>query len=226
MIELLKEQSFSSALDALKHGKRITREGWNGRGMWLRYYDPYADKEFPITEYEPCEGTPLPWIGMKTADGKFVPWLASQTDLLSNDWIIINDGKSYLEHNAILVPENIKFCRFMAQTYLLVSPNGELVLGQSHGMPSAGPIGYTSLAIPENKPKAFLVPCKRSDLKPGDIAFRAIRDLSYSLCDFSIHNQYCVILNSNESAYWDNEMDMKVDKPEPNVQWFKVIFEE
>ena len=27
-----------------------------------------------------------PWIGMKTADGKFVPWLASQTDMLAEDW--------------------------------------------------------------------------------------------------------------------------------------------
>jgi hypothetical protein len=31
----------------------------------------------------------LPWIGMKTADNKFVPWLASQTDVLSEDWQII-----------------------------------------------------------------------------------------------------------------------------------------
>jgi hypothetical protein len=31
----------------------------------------------------------LPWIGMKTADGKFVPWLASQTDLLANDWEVV-----------------------------------------------------------------------------------------------------------------------------------------
>jgi len=32
---------------------------------------------------------PLPWIGMKTADDKFVPWLASQTDVLANDWCVV-----------------------------------------------------------------------------------------------------------------------------------------
>lgn len=32
----------------------------------------------------------MPWIGMKTADGKFVPWLASQTDLLASDWSVVN----------------------------------------------------------------------------------------------------------------------------------------
>jgi hypothetical protein len=31
----------------------------------------------------------LPWIGMKTADNKFVPWLASQTDILAEDWEIV-----------------------------------------------------------------------------------------------------------------------------------------
>lgn len=33
--------------------------------------------------------TALPWIGMKTADNKFVPWLASQTDMLAEDWAVI-----------------------------------------------------------------------------------------------------------------------------------------
>ena len=31
----------------------------------------------------------LPWIGMKTVDDKFVPWLASQTDVLSEDWGVV-----------------------------------------------------------------------------------------------------------------------------------------
>jgi hypothetical protein len=42
-----------------------------------------------MVETNPCEGTPIPWVGMKTADNKFVPWLASQTDILSEDWQII-----------------------------------------------------------------------------------------------------------------------------------------
>ena len=81
--------TFSKALEALKQGKKITRTGWNGKNMWLRYYDPYSDQEFPVQEIEPCEGTLSPWIAMKTVDNCFVPWLASQTDLLLNDWVIL-----------------------------------------------------------------------------------------------------------------------------------------
>lgn len=77
---------FSAALQVIKNGGRVRRSGWNGKSMWLRYYEPYTDKEFPIREIEPCEGTPIAWIGMKTADNKFVPWLASQTDILATDW--------------------------------------------------------------------------------------------------------------------------------------------
>jgi hypothetical protein len=81
--------NFSKALECLKVGSKICREGWNDKGAWLRLYHPYLDKEFPIVEKEPCEGTLLPWIGMKTADNGFVPWLASQTDLLAEDWCIL-----------------------------------------------------------------------------------------------------------------------------------------
>lgn len=222
MIELLKEQSFSSALDALKNGKRITREGWNGRNMWLRYYDPYADKEFPITEHEPCEGTPLPWIGMKTADRKFVPWLASQTDLLSNDWIIINDGNGHLKHNAIPVPENIKFLSW-SNMYGIISSTGRLALFGTDGLPALSRIEpWISKA---HYVGGHLIPCKRSDLNPGDIAFRGITGAPPDLQEFTIHHQYCVILNEDESAYWYNEMDMKVDGICGGVFWYKVIFE-
>ncbi|MHB1152090.1 MAG: DUF2829 domain-containing protein [Eubacteriales bacterium] len=81
--------SFGAAVKLLKEGYKARRLGWNGKGMWIRIYNPYEDKEFPIREINPCEGTPISWIGMKTADNKFVPWLASQTDILSEDWEII-----------------------------------------------------------------------------------------------------------------------------------------
>jgi hypothetical protein len=69
--------TFGLAVEALRMGKKVARAGWNGKGMWLR-----------IT----CEddATALPWVGMKTADNKFVPWLASQTDILAEDWQIID----------------------------------------------------------------------------------------------------------------------------------------
>lgn len=94
--------SFGLAIEALKQGKKIARTGWNGKGMWLRHIEPYAPHPDDSPAASPrnpyfkawdnnaeAEGTMLPWIGMKTADNKFVPWLASQTDVLAEDWQII-----------------------------------------------------------------------------------------------------------------------------------------
>lgn len=74
---------FGWALDMLKAGKKVTRGGWNGRGMWLQLIES--------NDYDIADGLVgmiplLPWIGMKTAVGCFVPWLASQTDMLAEDW--------------------------------------------------------------------------------------------------------------------------------------------
>lgn len=83
--------NFGQALKALKKGAKVRRTGWNGKGMWLRLYNPYLDREFSIREHYPADldsGTLAPWIGMHTADNQFVPWLASQTDLLAEDWEI------------------------------------------------------------------------------------------------------------------------------------------
>lgn len=67
--------NFGQALDVLKTGGRVARTGWNGKGMWLSLQRPDAGSKMT-----------LPYIYMKTADGMIVPWLASQTDVLSEDW--------------------------------------------------------------------------------------------------------------------------------------------
>lgn len=67
--------NFSKALDNLKTGDHIARQGWNGKGMWLGLQKP--DKNSKMT---------LPYIYMKTACNNLVPWLASQTDILADDW--------------------------------------------------------------------------------------------------------------------------------------------
>lgn len=67
--------NFSYALNYLKSGKRVCRSGWNGKGMWLCLQHPDAFSKMT-----------LPYIYMRTACGNSVPWLASQTDLLSDDW--------------------------------------------------------------------------------------------------------------------------------------------
>ena len=79
--------NFGEAVYALKQGKKVARNGWNGKGMWLSlvktgHYDVGQKTVGDIAEL-------LPWIGMKTADNKFVPWLASQTDVLAEDWVIL-----------------------------------------------------------------------------------------------------------------------------------------
>lgn len=81
-------RDFGGALKALRNNKRVLRKGWNGKGMWLSYLDPYNNKQFILQEKD-IEGTFAPYIGMKTADNKYVPWLASQTDILAEDWEVL-----------------------------------------------------------------------------------------------------------------------------------------
>lgn len=69
--------SFSTALDALKTGKSIYRQGWNGKGMSLELQIPDENSKMS-----------LPYIFMNTVNAQRVPWVASQTDLLASDWVI------------------------------------------------------------------------------------------------------------------------------------------
>lgn len=81
-----KIQDFGWALMELKEGKKVSRQGWNGKGMYLFLEIPIPLNDRPHEEYELER---LPYIMMKTADNKLVPWLASQTDILSEDWEIL-----------------------------------------------------------------------------------------------------------------------------------------
>lgn len=80
---------FEDALKNIKSGNKVARKGWNGKGMWLSYLDPYYNNQFDLVEKE-IEGTFAPYIGMKTADNKYVPWSASQTDILAEDWGVLS----------------------------------------------------------------------------------------------------------------------------------------
>ena len=81
---------FSSALARLKGGDRVARSGWNGKDMFL-FLVPgshFTVNRAPLLGIYP-EGTDIdyrPHIDMKTAQGDVVPWVASQSDLLSDDW--------------------------------------------------------------------------------------------------------------------------------------------
>jgi len=95
----VKTIDFGDALRALKAGKRVARQGWNGRGMWLAMSPGVkalpADKFWagPNREHaEKCGGVAdvLPCLTMKTATGEIVMgWLASQSDMLADDWVVV-----------------------------------------------------------------------------------------------------------------------------------------
>lgn len=73
--------NFSMALEALKEGERVARSGWNGKGMFL-----FIVKNWTYTDGRQDNYPNLPFIAMKTAGNEVVPWLASQTDILAEDW--------------------------------------------------------------------------------------------------------------------------------------------
>lgn len=75
MNESLTKLSFSEALLALKVGAKMTRIGWNGKGMYIELQTPTETSKMT-----------RPYLFMKTVDDQLVPWVASHTDLLADDW--------------------------------------------------------------------------------------------------------------------------------------------
>jgi hypothetical protein len=75
----MKGMDFQWALSELKQGRRVTRLGWNGPGQFLELQVPDAHSKMT-----------LPYIYIRTVQGDLVPWLCSQTDMLSNDWGTLN----------------------------------------------------------------------------------------------------------------------------------------
>ena len=71
----METHDFAFALRLLRQGKKVAREGWNGKGMWICIQVPNFNSKMSLA-----------YIYMKTACNNQVPWLASQTDLLAEDW--------------------------------------------------------------------------------------------------------------------------------------------
>jgi hypothetical protein len=78
---------FSNFGDVLKHLKQsplcysAARRGWNGKGQFIMLQVPDENSKMG-----------LPYIYITTVEGKRVPWLASQTDMLAEDWILLSSG--------------------------------------------------------------------------------------------------------------------------------------
>jgi hypothetical protein len=70
--------TFGGAIAALKEGKRVSRAGWNCKDQYLGLQNPDENS-----------ANSLPYVYIITVDGKRVPWLASQTDMLSEDWFVL-----------------------------------------------------------------------------------------------------------------------------------------
>ncbi|HRV01153.1 MAG TPA: DUF2829 domain-containing protein [Mesotoga sp.] len=84
---------FQNALTNLKVGNKVARNGWNGKDMYLylvRGGKFNVNREPLLTHLGyGTEATYRDHIDMKTADGSLVPWVASQTDLLADDWKVV-----------------------------------------------------------------------------------------------------------------------------------------
>jgi len=85
--------NFSDALAQIKTGYKLQRAGWNGKGMFV-FLVPgsiFKANRPPLLDIFP-EGTEVKYhahIDMRTATGEICPWLASQTDVLADDWQVM-----------------------------------------------------------------------------------------------------------------------------------------
>ena len=70
--------TFGQAIEFMKNGYKVARKGWNGNNMYIKLQK--TDEHSKMT---------IPYIYMKTVSNDLVPWLASQTDMLSYDWMIV-----------------------------------------------------------------------------------------------------------------------------------------
>ena len=83
---------FAEALELAKQGAKISREGWNGKGMFIFLVSGESIKSAVNEAYgDPAKNgcNVLDFLMMSTAQKDLVPWLASQTDVLAEDWDVV-----------------------------------------------------------------------------------------------------------------------------------------
>lgn len=74
--------TFGEAVERMKRGFKVARDGWNGKNQWVALQVP--DKNSKMT---------LPYMYLRTTDGNLVPWTPSQTDSVSEDWSVVEESK-------------------------------------------------------------------------------------------------------------------------------------
>lgn len=70
--------NFSEALYYLKSGKKVSRTGWNGKGMYIEMQAVTSTSKMT-----------KPYVFMSTAEKDLIPWLCSQADMFANDWQLV-----------------------------------------------------------------------------------------------------------------------------------------
>ena len=83
--------NFGLALEACKMGERIARKGWNGKNMYVFLaHEPDFNTDADLSMYDGLEVEVGDVLAMKTAQETFqLGWLASQADMLADDWYIV-----------------------------------------------------------------------------------------------------------------------------------------
>lgn len=88
--------TFGEAVESMRAGLKVARSGWNGKGMFLYMvgsgrYAPTTPAGREIANQQTDGLVPYrPYIAMLTVQGDVVPWLASQSDILEDDWVVID----------------------------------------------------------------------------------------------------------------------------------------
>lgn len=83
--DVTKGCAFGHAVELMKLGFKMARKGWNGKGMYITLVsgDNWAMDKHENTICEKCC-----WLGVKTVDNQFMPWVPSQSDVLAEDWVL------------------------------------------------------------------------------------------------------------------------------------------
>lgn len=85
--------NFGQAIEEMKAGRKCHREGWNGKNMFVVYQKGYPEgipanentaRAFGVEEGELFKVQP--YLQMRCADGTHQMWVASQSDMLADDW--------------------------------------------------------------------------------------------------------------------------------------------
>ena len=83
--------TFGEAILAMKTGLKVARSGWNGKGLWLELQVPDEHSKMTLPYiYMNYPSTPASETAPSSHLNARVPWLASQTDMLADDWVIVS----------------------------------------------------------------------------------------------------------------------------------------